>query len=271
MIFRIDFRALVTMMAVAVIAAPSTLHAFNIPSKRSSVSSTQPSSTIPVPEGQLQAALVESTVEANGGELKDYADDAANADHDGGGAPMLVWSSMMDLIQTNIDDAEEANNGKSLSDKAKEDIIAKAVAYKARHVLEQAGQTALAHANSAMEFTKKELGDEPDFAQVSNKLLKALQDKATTVHDDLPSPTALAAGLKDTALHMLEREDLQTLPTRSFQAVRQFLESDEVKTVSSKARQAIQEGWDSDEVKALKSRVSQSLKDTIQSTTTSKK
>jgi len=270
MIFRIDFQTFVTMMAVAVIAAPSTLHAFNIPSKRSSVSSTQPSSTIPIPEGQLQAALVESTVEANGGELEDYAN-AANAEHDGGGAPMLLWSSMMDVIQANIDDAEEANNGKSLSDKAKEDIIAKAVAYKARHVLEQAGQAALAHANLAMEFTKKELGNEPDFAQVSNKILVALQDKATTVHDDLPSPTALAAGLKDTALHMIESEDLQTLPTRSFQAVRQFLESDEVKTVSSKALQAIQEGWDSDAVKALQSRAAQSLKDTIQTTTTSKK
>lgn len=265
MIFRIDFRNFVTMMAVAAVSSPSTVNAFNIPSKGSSVSPTPPTSTIEFTDGPLKAALVESNVGA-GGELDDYNGNSQ------GDEPMMMWSSMMEMIQSKIEAAEDAasTDGKTLSEKAKEEIIAAAVAYKARHVLGQASQAAIEHANSAIVFTKNELENEKDLSKISKKILLAIQEKAETV--TIQSPTLLAEEMKDNAMKMIESEEFKTLPKRSFHAFRQFMGSDEVKNVSSKAIKAIKDGLESDEMKALQHRASQSLKETIDTTpVTSKK
>ncbi|OEU11886.1 hypothetical protein FRACYDRAFT_245006 [Fragilariopsis cylindrus CCMP1102] len=267
MISHITFRNFMVMMAIV---SPSSLNAFNL-SKKPLSSPSLPA--IDVTDGQLNAANVDNS-----------------------GEDSTPWSSLTQMIHSKIDFAE-AKDGTPLSDEAKDEIIATAVAGsvlgtavgspliigaalgyagsqmltgekgdKARQVLGQASKAAIAQANSAIVFTKNELENEKDLSKVSKKILLAIQEKADTVQTDFKkSPKLMADQMKANVLKTVASKEFKTLPKRSFQAFRTFLESDEVKNVSSSAMKALKDGIESDEMKALQSRASKSLKDTIDS------
>jgi len=247
------------MMAVL----PSSVSAFNPLNKPNTP-------IVDVTDGGLKAATVEND----------------NADAD-------AWSSFTQMIHSKIDQ----QGGDSLSEEAKDEIIATAVAgsvlgtvvgsplvvgaalgyagsqmlqgekgEKARQVLGKASKEMMEQANSAIAFTKKELENEKDISKVSAKILLAIQDKADEVQTDFKtSPTLMAEKLKQSVLKTVESQDFKTLPKRSFGAIKAFLESDEVKNVSSGAMKAFKDGLESDEMKALQSRASKAVKDSIDS------
>lgn len=303
MIFKINYRNFLAMMTI--VTSSSTSEAFNNPSKAGMSSPTPPTT---FDDGQLNAAMVEGPTTGGSnsivGDEQQYdifsnedEEDAAEA------APMMNWSSLTEMIKSKIDDAENAiTDGSSLSEEAKDEIIATAVAgsvlgtavgspmiigaalgyagsqmlhgnenaEKARHALGQASHAAIEQANSAIVFTKNELKNEKDLSQASKKILLAIQEKAGAVQTELKqkSPQRLAEEMKENVLKTVESEEFKSLPKRSFLAIREFLESDEVKNVSSKAMKAIKDGLDSEEMKALQQRASQSLKETIDTTAT---
>lgn len=259
MISRVSFRNFLVLMAIL----PTSVTAFS-PSNK-----PNPPITNDVTEG-LKAATIDNVNEN---------DDA--------------WSSLTQMIHSKI----EEQGGDSLTDEAKDDIIATAVAGsvlgtvvgsplvvgaalgyagsqmlqgekgdKAREILGQASKEMMNQANSAIVFTKKELENEKDLSKVSAKILLAIQDKASEVQTDFKaSPTLMAEKLKESVLHTVESQDFKTLPKRSFSAFKAFLESDEVKNVSSGAIKALKDGLESEEMKALQNRASKAVKDTIDS------
>ena len=260
MISRISFRNFLVLMAVL----PSSVNAFN-PSNKPNTP------IIDITDGGLKASTV------------DNGNDGADA-----------WSSLTQMIHSKIDE----QGGDSLSEEAKDEIIATAVAGsvlgtvvgsplvvgaalgyagsqmlqgekgdKARQVLSQASKEMMKQANSAIVFTKKELDNEKDLSKVSAKILLAIQDKADEVQTDFKaSPKLMAEKLKESVLKTVVSQDFKTMPKRSFGAFKAFLESDEVKTVSSGAMKAFKDGLESEEMKALQSRASKAVKDSIDST-----
>jgi hypothetical protein len=204
------------------------------------------------------------------------------------------WNALSEMIQMKLDNAE-SKQGKPLTDEAKDELIATALAgsvlgtavgsplligaalgyagsqmlqgengEKTREVIGKASKEMLAQANKALAFTKEQLENEEDLSKASKKILLAIQDKANQVQEDLKtSPQAVMDNLKVNLKKTVESEEFKTLPNRTFNAVRSFLESDEVKRASSSAVKAIQDGLASDEMKALQSRATQAVKDTL--------
>ena len=200
-----------------------------------------------------------------------------------------------------MDAAQNDKGGKPLSDEAKDDIIATAVAgsvvgtavgspliigaalgyagsqmlqgeqrEKAREAIGKASKDLLSQANAAVTFTQKQIEQEKDLSAASKKILLAIQDKAKEVQSEFSSDKImgdLQSNLKKTA----ESDEFKQLPQRTFQAVRNFVESDEVQKASASALQAIKGGLESDEMKALQSRATQAVKDSIDSPKKKKK
>lgn len=226
-----------------------------------------------------------------------------------------VWSSVTQMIHSKFD---EHGGEDSLSEEVKDEIIATAVAgsvlgtvvgsplvigaalgyagsnllrtedgEKAKEVLSKAGKEVITQANSAIEFTTKELENEKDLSKVSAKILLAIQDKADEIREDLKAsaspqrmaeelPRLMANKLKENVMRTVESEEFKSLPKRSFQSFLAFMESDEVKKVKSEAMKAVQDGkseavkaikdgLESEEMKALKSRASKAVHDGIDS------
>lgn len=204
-----------------------------------------------------------------------------------------AWSSLTQMIHSKI----EEKGGDSLSEEAKDEIIATAVAAsvvgtvvgsplvvgaalgyagsqmlqgekgeKAREVMGKASKEMVAQANSAITFAKKELENEKDLSQVSAKILLAIQDKAGELKTEIKeSPTLMMERMKQNLVATVESQDFKTFPKRSFGAFKAFLESEEVKNVSASALNAIKAGLESDEVKALRSRAAKAVRETIDS------
>lgn len=206
------------------------------------------------------------------------------------------WTSVSETIHSRIS-AAEAREGEPLTDEAKDDIIATALAgsvlgtavgsplligaaigyagsqllqgengEKTRQILGKASKELLDQAQAAVAFTQEQLEQEKDLSKVSKKILLAIQAKATDVQNDFKSsPSDIVDRLKDNLKKTVESEEFKSLPNRSFQAARAFVQSDEVKKASSSFMQAIKDGLQSDEMKALQSRASKAISDSIQS------
>jgi hypothetical protein len=206
------------------------------------------------------------------------------------------WSSLTQMIKSKIGAAEN-KEGTPLSDEAKDEIIATALAGsalgtivgsplligaalgyagtqmlsedqrgQAQKILGKASKNVLEQANAAVAFTKEQLENEKDLSSASKKILLAIQEKATQVQYDIKSsPKDLMTNLKGNVVKTLESEELKALPQNAFKAVRSFLESDEVKQAANSAMKAVKEGLESDEMKALQNRASQAMKDTLES------
>jgi hypothetical protein len=206
------------------------------------------------------------------------------------------WNSLTQMIKSKIGAAEN-KEGEPLSDEAKDEIIATALAgsalgtifgspllvgaalgyagsqmlsedqrEQAQKILGTASKSVLEQANAAVAFTKEQLENEKDLSSASKKILIAIQEKATQIqHDIKSSPKDLMANWKGNVVKTLESEEFKALPQNAFRAVRAFLESDEVKQAANSAMKAVKEGLESDEMKALQSRASQAMKDTLES------
>lgn len=259
MITRISFRNFLVLLAIL----PSSVSAFN-PSNKPNLPPA-----FDISEG-LKAATIDST----------------NEDAD-------AWSSLTQMIQSKI----EEKGGDSLSEEAKDQIIATAVAGgvlgtivgsplvvgaalgyagsqmlegekgdKARQVMGQASKEVRERANYAIVFAKQELENEKDLSHVSAKILLAIKDKAGEIKTEVKeSPVLMAEKLKRNVIKSVESQDFKTLPKRSFGAFKAFLESDEVKNVSAGAVDAIKAGLESQEMKALHNRASKAVKDSLDS------
>mmetsp|Transcript_26203 Transcript_26203/g.61457 ORF Transcript_26203/g.61457 Transcript_26203/m.61457 type:complete len:263 (-) Transcript_26203:215-1003(-) len=257
--FRFSFRNVLVLMAVL----PSSVSAFN-PSNKPNLPPA-----LDFSEG-LKAATIDTT----------------NEDAD-------AWSSLTKMIHTKI----EEKGGDSLSEEAKDEIIATAVAgsvlgtivgsplvvgaalgYAGSHVLQgekgekakqamgQASKEVMERANSAIVFAKQELENEKDLSAVSAKVLLAIQHKAGEIKTEVrESPALMAEKLRQNVLKTVESQDFKTLPKRSFSAFKAFIESDEVKNVSAGAVNAIKAGLESEEIKALQHRASKAVKDSLDS------
>lgn len=209
-------------------------------------------------------------------------------------------NSLSQLFRSKIDAAQSGSGDDSepLSEEAKDDIIATAVAgsvvgtvvgsplligaalgyagsqmltgergEKARGAIGKASKDLLHQANAALAFTQEQLENEKDLSSASKKILLAIQDRAQEVKNEFSSEKVMES-LQTNFQKTVESEEFKMLPNRTFQAVRNFIESDEVKKASSGAMHAIQAGLESDEMKALKSRASQAVQDTIRKSTT---
>ena len=223
-----------------------------------------------------------------------------------------VWSSMTQMIHSKIEEA----GGDNLSDEAKDEIIATAVAgsvvgtvvgspmvvgaalgyagsqmlqgekgEQAREALSQAGKEVMTQASAAIDFTKNELENEKDLSKVSQKILLAIQDKASEMQQDFQEQTTpqklaektaglMAEKLKENVMNTVESEEFKSLPKRGMNAFMSFMESEEVQKLKSTAMHAIQEGQaeatkalkeglESDELKALQSKAAKAVQDGI--------
>jgi hypothetical protein len=205
------------------------------------------------------------------------------------------WTSVSEMIKSKIS-AAEAKGESPLTDEAKDEIIATALAgsvlgtavgsplligaaigyagsqllqgengEKTRQVLGKASKELLDQAQAAVTFTQEQLEQEKDLSKVSKKILLAIQAKATDVQNDFKTaPSDMVDRLKVNLKKTVESEEFKSLPNRSFNAVRAFVESAEVKNASSGVMKAIKDGLASDEMKALQSRASKAISDSIQ-------
>jgi hypothetical protein len=231
--------------------------------------------------------------------IKTPANDAAVTSADNGLKAATIendWTSVSEMIHSKIS-AAEAKEGTPLTEEAKDEIIATALAgsvlgtavgsplligaalgyagsqllqgekgEKTRQMLGKASKDLLEQAQAAVAFTQEQLEEEKDLSKVSKKILLAIQAKASDVQNDFKSsPSDMVERLKDNLKKTVESEDFKSLPNRSFQAVRAFVESEEVKKASSSVVQAIKDGLESEEMKALQSRASQAINDSMQS------
>ncbi|KAG7358961.1 hypothetical protein IV203_015550 [Nitzschia inconspicua] len=206
------------------------------------------------------------------------------------------WNSLTQMIKSKIGAAED-KEGKPLSDEAKDEIIATALAgsalgtivgspliigaalgyagtqmlsenqrEQAQKVLGKASKNILEQANAAVAFSKEQLENEKDLSAASKKILLAIQEKASQVQNDIKSsPQEFMANIKGNVVKTVESEEFKSLPKNAFNAVRAFLESDEVKRATNSAMKAVKDGLESEEMKALQSRASQAMKDTLDS------
>jgi len=167
------------------------------------------------------------------------------------------WNSLTQEIQSEIIRAEK-KNGEPLSEKAKDEIIATAIA---GSILGTAVGSPLL-IGAAFGYAGKNIQHLP---HLSRKIVLAIQEKAHLIESDIQLK---AHQIQTAPVHMVETlksEEFKSLPKRSFKAVRDFLGSDEVKTASQSAVQAIKDGLQSDEMKALQNRASQVVKESFQS------
>jgi len=227
-----------------------------------------------------------------------------------------VWASVTKMIHSKFD---ELGGEETLTEETKDEIITTAVAgsvlgtmvgsplvvgaalgYAGSHMLQtengekakeafgQAGKEVLKQANSAIDFTKKELENEKDLSKVSAKILLAIQEKAGELQEDIKGspqrmmqelPGRMAEKLKDNVLHTVESDEFRSIPKRSLNSFMVFMESDQVKTFKTDAMKAIQDGQadamkaihdglESEEMKALQSRASKAVQDKIESAST---
>lgn len=204
-----------------------------------------------------------------------------------------VWSSLTQIIHTKI----EESGGDSLSEEAKDELIATAVAgsvvgtvvgspmivgaalgyagsqmlqgengEKTRKVIGQASKDVMTQANAAIDFTKKELENEKDLSKVSKKILLAIQDKAEEMQKDLQesaAPQKLAEELKENVLKTMNSDEFKSLPQRSMNAFVAFMKSEDVQKMKANAMQAIKDALESEEMKALQSRAPKAVQDGI--------
>jgi hypothetical protein len=206
------------------------------------------------------------------------------------------WKSLAQMIKSKIGAAEN-KEGQPLSEEAKDEIIATAIAgsavgtlvgsplligvalgyagtqilsenqrEQAQKALGKVSKNVLEQANAAVAFTKEQFENEKDLPSASKKILHAIQEKATQFqHDIKSSPKDLVANWRGNVVKAIESEEFKALPQNAFNAVRSFVESDEVKQAASSTMKAVKEGLESDEMKALQSRASQAMKDTLDS------
>ncbi len=205
------------------------------------------------------------------------------------------WTSLTKTIASKIGSAED-KEGKPLSEEAKDDIIATAVAGsvlgtaigsplligaaigyagtqmlseeqrgQAQKVLGKASKDLIQQAQAAVAFTKEQLEQEEDLSAASKKILLAIQEKANQVQEELKtSPQTMMDKMKTNVMKTVESDEFKSLPKNAFHAVRAFIESDEVKKASSSAMKAIKDGLESEEMKALQSRATKAVKETIE-------
>jgi hypothetical protein len=206
------------------------------------------------------------------------------------------WNSLTQMIKSKIGAAED-KEGKPLSDEAKDEIIATALAgsalgtivgspliigaalgyagtqmlseeqrEQAQKVLGKASKSVLEQANAAIAFSKEQLDNEKDLSAASKKILLAIQEKATEVQKEIKnSPQDFIASVKENVVKTVESDEFKALPKNAFNAVRAFLESDEVKQATNSAMKAVKDGLESEEMKALQSRATQAMRDTLDS------
>ncbi|KAL3918020.1 MAG: hypothetical protein SGILL_004441 [Bacillariaceae sp.] len=203
-------------------------------------------------------------------------------------------NSFTEMIQSKIGAAED-KDGAPLSEEAKDDLVATAVAgsvlgtavgspliigaalgyagtqmlseeqrAQAQKVLGKASKDALGQANAALEFTKQQLEEEEDLSAASKKVLLAIQEKAHQVQEDFKnSPQDMVDQLKGNVIKTVESDEFKALPKNAFNAVQAFIQSDEVKSAANGAFSAVKKGLESDEMKALQQRGTKVLKDTF--------
>ncbi len=182
-----------------------------------------------------------------------------------------VWSSLTQMIHSKI----EESGGDSLSEEAKDELIATAVAgsvvgtvvgspmivgaalgfagsqmlqgengEKAREVIGQASKDVMTQANAAIDFTKKELENEKDLSKVSKKILLAIQEKAGEMQKEFQAeelPGLMAEKMKESVLKTVNSDEFKSLPQRSMNAFAAFMESEDVQKMKAKAMQAIKD------------------------------
>lgn len=210
-------------------------------------------------------------------------------------------NALTKILYSKIDEAQIEKGEQPLTEEAKDEIIATALAgsvvgtavgspliigaalgyagsqflqgeqaEKTRHALGKASKDLLAQANAAVVFTAKQLEEEKDLSAASKKILLAIQERAQEVQKEFSSEK-LMEDLSSNIKKTVESDEFKQLPNRTFQAVRTFMESDEVKKASSSALKALKDGLESDEMKALQNRASQAVKDTINNASSGKK
>jgi hypothetical protein len=189
-----------------------------------------------------------------------------------------LWGSLTQMIQSKIDE----QGGDSLSEEAKDEMIATAVAgsvvgtvvgsplvvgaalgyagsqmlqgekgEEARKAIGQASKEMMNQANAAIDFTKKELENEKDLSKVSAKILMAIQDKAGEIQQDFQeqaSPQKMAEKLPGLVAEKLKENVMQTV------------ESEEFKSLPKKSFNAFMAFMESDEVKKIKSAAGEEVK-----------
>ena len=190
-----------------------------------------------------------------------------------------VWSSLTQMIHSKIDE----QGGDSLSEEAKDEIIATVVAgsvvgtvigspmvmgaalgfagsqmlqgengEKAREAIGHASQEVMTQANAAIDFTKKELENEKDLSKVSKKILLAIQDKAGEMQKDFEESTGsqkLAEQLPGLMAEKLKENVLKTV------------NSDEFKSLPQRSMNAFASFMKSEDVQKIKASAMHAIKD----------
>lgn len=158
-------------------------------------------------------------------------------------------------------------------------LMGAALGYAGTHVLGGKRGEALAEYSkdalrSAVTFTQSQLHEEKgDISKASARIVEHLQNEAMRKAKDMGHAAEMQAhqmskGLSTAPAHLVEEgkkivesDDFQQMPTRTFSAIKTFLGSDEVKRARESVVKSIKDGLESEELKAVKNRATRSLQD----------
>jgi hypothetical protein len=203
----------------------------------------------------------------------------------------LDWTSISKDISTRIETAESEIGG-PLDAASKGEIVGTVLAgsavlgtaainspllmgaalgYAGTHVLGGKRGEALAEASkdaivNAIAFTQASLEEEQgDLSKTGARIVEHLQNEAILKAQEVQKAAEVQARelpghLVEEGKKLVESEDFQQMPGRTFNAVRTFLGSEEVRKAKESVVQSIKEGIESDEFQAVKDRATRSLK-----------
>lgn len=135
---------------------------------------------------------------------------------------------------------------------------------KNRETLEKAGIQVTDQLKSAIEFAQAEIEKEEDPSKIPEKMVLALQNRASDLQSQAnEAPALVATAVKEKLESEQFKAELKQAPARAFGAVKEFLQSEEVKAASGSVFKALKETMDSEEVKALQARASQAVKESL--------
>jgi hypothetical protein len=211
----------------------------------------------------------------------------------------LDWSSISKDISSRIEQAESKLGGE-LDPAKKGEIVGTVLAgsavlgtaainspllmgaalgYAGTHVLGGKRGEALAEYSkdalrNAVTFTQSQLHEEKgDISKASARIVEHLQNEAMRKAKDMGHAAEMQAhqmskDLSTAPAHLVEEgkkivesDDFQQMPTRTFSAIKTFLGSDEVKRARESVVKSIKDGLESEELKAVKDRATRSLQD----------
>eukprot|EP00531_Pseudo-nitzschia_arenysensis_P015168 CAMPEP_0116143188 /NCGR_PEP_ID=MMETSP0329-20121206/15315_1 /TAXON_ID=697910 /ORGANISM="Pseudo-nitzschia arenysensis, Strain B593" /LENGTH=358 /DNA_ID=CAMNT_0003638487 /DNA_START=12 /DNA_END=1088 /DNA_ORIENTATION=+ len=157
-------------------------------------------------------------------------------------------------------------------------LLGAALGYAGTHVLggkrgEELKEASMEALTNAIDFTQTQLDNERgDISKAGARIVEHLQNEAIRKSREVQKAAEVQAHqvareISDVPSHLVEEskklvqsEEFQEMPKRTFKAVSAFLGSDEVKRAKQRVLQSIQDGLESEEMQAMKDKASNSLK-----------